>query len=265
MLAWRSVSAWDDTGTIPPATLRRRRAHGGAGPDEEIEEILVGDRRMRVRRRRPPRLRINPWIVVGVVVVLAVAGLGFYLYRDRPEGLQAVEGPLVAAPGGFQAKVEADGTITVALEIRNMSDEPVTVVSARVVPPAGLRTTAVSVLAPGEQNRNLTLTGDLPPSTPVTLGTSGVDRNAIVAARFRVECADVPATATTSGERVFVTVRLGTDQREEELTPPVVDGLPWLAATARTACGHMSPGGEGPAPSSGAEVPTPLPPLPSEP
>lgn len=211
---------------------------------------------MRVRRRRAPRVRINPWIVVAVVLGLAVAGVGVYVYSNRPEGLQAVEGPVIVAPGGFQAKVAADSTITVALEIRNVSDEPVTVVSARVIPPAGLEPTAVSVLSPGEHNRNLALTGDLPPSSPVTLGTSGVDRNAIVAARFRVECADVPATATVSGEQVFVTVRLGTDQREEQLTPPVVDGLPWLAATARSACAQPSPSGE---------ASTPLPPLPPEP
>lgn len=208
---------------------------------------------MRVRRRRPPRLRINPWLVVAVVVGLAAAGLGVFWFTNRPEGLAATEGPVVVAPGGFQAKVEADGTITVALEIRNVSDEPVTVARARVVPPAGLQPTAVVVLSPGEQNRNLTLTGDLPPSAPVTLGTSGLDRNAIVAARFRVDCAEVPATATTSGEQIFVTVRLGADEREEQLTPPVVDGLPWLAAAARSACGQSSPGDE---------EPTPLPPLP---
>jgi len=253
VLAWRSVSAWDDTGTIPPARVGRRRAHGGPRPGEEIEEILVGDRRMRVRRRRPPRLRVNPWIVVAVVVVLVVAGIGVYLFRERPTGLQAVAGPVVVAPGGYQAKVEPDSTITVALEIRNVSDERVTVVGARVVPPAGLRPLGVSVLSPGEHNRNLTLTGDLPPSSPVTLGTTGVERNAAVVARFRVECADVSATATTSGEQVFVTVRLGNDQREEQLTPPVVDGFPWLAAMARNACAGSSPGDE---------PPTPLPPLP---
>jgi len=211
---------------------------------------------MRVRRRRPPRVRINPWIVVAVVLGLAVAGVGVYLYSKRPDGLQAIGGPVIVAPGGFQAKVADDSTITVALEIRNVSEEPVTVVGARVVPPTGLQTTAVSVLSPGEHNRNLALSGDLPLSAPVTLGTSGVDRNAIVAARFRVDCATVPATATVSGEQVFVTVRLGADQREEQLTPPVVDGLPWLAATARSACGQASPSSEAPA------VPTPLPPLP---
>lgn len=209
---------------------------------------------MRVRRRRAPRVRVNPWIVLAVVLGLAVAGVGAYLYSTRPQGLQAVGGPVVVAPGGFQAKVGADSTITVALEIRNVSDEPVTVVAARVVPPAGLQPTAVSVLSPGEHNRNLALAGDLPPSSPVTLGTSGVDRNAIVAARFRVECDNVPATPSVSGEQVFVTVRLGDDQREEQLTPPVVDGVPWLAATARSACAQPTP--------SGGEVPTPLPPLP---
>jgi len=209
---------------------------------------------MRVRRRRPPRTRINPWIVVAVVVVLTAAGIGTYLYLKRPQGLQAVEGSAIVAPGGFQAKVGADNTITVALEIRNVTDESVTVVDARVVPPDGLTETALAVLPLGEQNRNLNLDGDLPPSSPVTLGTSGVDRNGIVVARFRVDCDNLPPTRGATGEQIFVTVRLGADQREEQLTSPVVNGIPWLAATARGACVQ---------PTVSGEIPTPLPPLPS--
>lgn len=209
---------------------------------------------MRVRRRRPPRLRIRPWIVIVVVVALAAAGVGAYLYLNRPEGLQSVDGPAIVAPGGFQAKIGPENMITVALEIRNVTDEAVTVVGARVVPPAGLTQTGLSVLPVGEQNRNLNLEGELPPSSPVALGTSGVDRNAVVAARFRVDCEELPGSRDPTGERIFVTVRLGDDQREEELSPPVVSGALWLTATARSACVQ---------PTVTGELPTPLPPLPS--
>lgn len=219
---------------------------------DETETILVGDRWMRVRRRRRSRIRINPWAVVAVVVVLVAAGVGTLLYLNRPQGLQAVEGPAIVAPGGFQAKVGADSTITVALEIRNVTDVEVTVVRARVVPPVGLTQRALSILPPGEQNQNLNLDGDLPPPSPVTLGTDGVARNAVVAARFSVDCDALPATTGASGEQMFVTVRLGDDEREEALTSPVVGGSPWLAATARGACAR---------PTATGEIPTPLPPL----
>ena len=228
MLAWPTVSGWDDT-----------------------ETILVGDRRMRVRRRRRSRRGMVGWIAVAVVVVLLAVGVGGYFYQHREQGLDAINGPAVMAPGGYQAKIGADKTITVALEIRNVTDKPVTVISARIVPPAGLTQTALSVFAPGDQNQNLNLTGDLPASAPVTLGTTGVDRNGIVAARFQVVCDALP-TASVTGERIFVTVRLGGDQREEELTAPVSNGVPWLTATARGACVQAT--------SSGA-VPTQLPPL----
>jgi hypothetical protein len=219
---------------------------------DETDTILVGDRRMRVNRRRRSGRRINPWAVVGVIVVLVAAGAGTLFYLNRPQGLDSVDGPAVVAPGGFQAKVGADNTITVALEIRNVTDTEVTVVRARIVPPAGLTQRALTVLQPGEQNQNLNLDGDLPPSSPVTLGTDGVQRNAIVAARFTVDCDALPATTAASGEQMYVTVRLGADQREESLTSPVVDGTPWLAATARSACLR---------PTETGAPPTPLPPL----
>jgi hypothetical protein len=221
---------------------------------DDTETILVGDRRMRVRRRRPRRRRVNRWVVLAVVLLLVAGGVGGYAYLTRPEGLEAIEGPAIVAPGGFQAKIGTAGTIAVALEIRNVTDEPVTVVGARVVTPAGLTQLALSVLPPGEQNQNLNLDAELPPSAPVTLGVTGVDRNAIVAARFQVDCDALPPTTGATGEQIFVTVRLGTDQREEELTPPVVGETPWLTATARSACVQ---------PSATGTVPTPLPPLPS--
>ena len=93
-----------------------------------------------------------------------------------------------------------------------------------------------------------------PPAGPVSLGTQGLDRNAIVAARFQVDCARLPPSNAPTGEQIFVTVRVGTEEREEELTSPVVGTVPWLTATARSACLQ---------PSATGSVPPPLPPLPS--
>jgi hypothetical protein len=223
----------------------------GWSPDD-TETIPVGDRRMRVRRRRQGRFR--PIVALAAVALLIAVGLGVYFWLKRPTGLAALPGPAVVAAGAFQAKVGADHTITVALEIRNTTDVPVTVTRARIVAPAGLTQVALSLLPPGEQNKNLALGGDLPPAAPVDLGTNGVDRNAIVAARFSVDCTRLPASDGPTGEQIFVTVRVGTEQREEELTSPVVGDVPWLTATARSACVQ---------PTVSGTFPSPLPPLPT--
>jgi hypothetical protein len=217
---------------------------------EETETVLVGDRRVRVRRRRVRRRLVSPWVLFGAVVAVAGVAAGVLLFNNRPRGLDAIDGPAVATAGAFQAKVSGD-VITVAMEIRNHTDEPVTVVSARLVPPAGLTQLSVALLAPDERNQNLNLDAELPPSAPVTLGTEGLARNGIVAARFRVDCAGLPMTTSVTGEQIFVTVRVGDDQREEELTPPVINGVPWLAATAANAC------------DGSATSPTIVPPLPT--
>jgi hypothetical protein len=221
---------------------------------DDTETIAVGDRRMRVRRRRGRVGGIRPIIIVGVVALLAAAGVGYYFWSNQPTGLAALRGPAIVAAGGFQASVGANQTITVGLEIRNVTDVQVTVVAARIVAPTGLTTLALTIVPPGEQNKNFGLSGDLPPAAPVELGTNGIDRNAIVAARFRVDCAALPASNAPTGEQIFVTVRVGAEQREEELTSPVVGTTPWLTATARSACVQ---------PSASGSIPTPLPPLPS--
>jgi hypothetical protein len=216
---------------------------------DDTESIMVGDRRMRVRRRRTPTHRVRPWLIIVIIVVLAAAGVGVYLYQHRPTGLDAINGPAIVTTGSFQAKDNGSDTITVALEIRNVTDQTVTVVGARLVPPAGLTQLAVAVLAPGDQNQNLNLDAEVPASAPVALGTGGVDRNGIVEARFHVDCAAVPPTTAATSEQIFVTVRLGDDQQEEELTPPVLPGTAtqWLTATAQDVC-HRAPDG-GPIPS----------------
>jgi hypothetical protein len=223
------VDGWDDTATI-----------------------MVGDRRMRVRRRRARRL--NAWVVIAILVVLAAAAVGGYLWVKRPAGLNAVHGNAVIAAGAFQAKVGADHVITVSLEIRNVASEQITVTGAQFVPPAGLTQVALTVLPLGANNSNLAvLAGDFPASSPVTLATDGIGQNGILAARFKVACNALPSLTAPSGEQIFVTVRSGQDERREELTPPVIAGTPWLLATARSACTEQTddPG-----------LNTPLPPLP---
>jgi len=210
---------------------------------DDSETILVGDRRMRVRRRRTRRSRVSPWVFVGILVALLAAGAGVLVYMNRPQGFDAVDGNAVTAAGGFQAKENGDGIITVAMEIRNVTDQAVTVVAARVVPPSGLTMLAVALLPPVGPDRPLNLDAEVPLSAPLTLGTNDAERNGIVQARFEVKCDALPATSSVTGEQIFVTVRLGDEEREEELTPPVYDGVPWLTATARGACDR--PPGEG--------------------
>jgi hypothetical protein len=193
------------------------------------------------------------WIVTGVVVVI-VAGLavgGYYLFR--PSGLAALPDQAVVAPGGFRASIGAHNTINVGLEIRNAADVNLTIVSAKIVPPAGLTSVNLAVVPTGDGNKGFTLDGDLPPAAPVELGTDATNRNGIIAARFTVDCKGLLATPGPTGEQILVTVRVGTEERVEELTPPVVGDVPWLTATATRVCHDPVPTGTaGP----------PLPPLP---
>jgi hypothetical protein len=207
---------------------------------------------MRVGRRRS-HVRGLRWIVIGVVVVV-VAGLavgGYYLFR--PTGLATLPDQAVVAPGGFRTVIGANNTMTVGLEIRNAADVPLTIVSARMVAPAGLTSVNLVVVPTGDGNKGFTLEGDLPAPAPVKLGTDAGDRNGVIAARFTVDCAALLATGAPSGEQIFVTIEVGNERRVEELTPPVVGDRPWLQATANGIC--VDPIPTGPAD-------RPLPPLP---
>jgi hypothetical protein len=221
---------------------------------DEPEEIMVGDRRMRVRRRMPQRSRSGAVIVLAAFVVLTVGGVGLYKWLNRPTGFAALPNPAIVAPGGFRASIGANRTITVSLEIRNISKVDLSVTSATLVAPAGLKSTVVTLIAPGELNQGLALDGDLPAMAPIRLGHDGPASNGFVAARFAVNCVALPAGTGPTGERIFVTVQLGNESRQEELTPPVVGTTPWLTATARRACSD---------PAVAPSPPKPLEPLPS--
>jgi hypothetical protein len=186
------------------------------------------------RRHQAPWLRTA--IIAAVALVVAGAAVGGYFWFIRPTGLAALPNPAVVAPGGFRASIGADNTITVGLEVRNTTDVPLTLTEARVVPPAGLKLVKLAVIPTGPDNSGFALEGDLPAGTSVNLGTQTADRNAIIAARFTVDCAKIPTDRTFTGEQIFVTIQVGQEQRTEELTPPVVGETPWLIATARRVC-----------------------------
>jgi hypothetical protein len=224
---------------------------GGWNTDDQ-DEVVVGKRRRRTDR---PRLLRPRGLAIVIVVALVVAGAGYAVYRwsTRPTGLAAAPNPAVVAPGGFRSSIGENNVITVGLEVRSVAEEPLTLVAARVVPPAGLTALEVTLAPPGDGNVGFALEGPLPAIENVTLGTNGADRNAVLAARFSVDCDALPAPDAPTGEQIFVTVRIREEQRDEELTPPVVDDVPWLTATALRAC-------RDPLPTISPEPP--LPPLP---
>jgi hypothetical protein len=216
--------------------------------DWDSDDYSAGKRRMRPKRRRGERSRAR--IVIPLILFLLLAGGGAYWWFTRPSGLAALPDPAVVAPGGFRASIGDDGTITVGLEVRNVTPKVLTLVGARIIAPAGLTLRGLSILTPGPENEGFSLTGDLPAISPVRLGTADQERNAVVAARFAVDCPTVRGSTAPVDEQIFVTIAIGSQQREDEVTPPVVGDLPWLIATAHRACLD-------PVPSSSPEPPLP--------
>jgi hypothetical protein len=210
---------------------------------DEHDDIIVGRRRMRAGRRRPPvsRLRL-PLIIIVVLLVLGGAVYGVIWLR-RPTGLAALPNPAVGTPGGFLASIGSGNTITVGLQIRNVADVPITLTQARIVTPAGVSKVAITLVPTTEDNKGFALEGTLPAAAPVRLGVDASNRNAILVARFTVNCSGLPASGAPGGERIFVTVQIDQQQREDELTPPAVGTVPWLTATARRVCTDPVPTG----------------------
>jgi len=211
------------------------------GAWEPDEDIVVGKRRARPKRRMAERRKLP--LLVGAAVVLAlIAGgiVAYQVFKPKAGGLAALPNPAVVAPGPFRTAIGDDKSITVGLEVTSLAKAPVTIVGARIVPPVGLKAVSLTTVPAGPENEGFKLTGDLPPPTAVTLGPN--DR-AVVAARYTVDCAVLLASADPLDERIFVTIQVGSEQREDELTAPVVgpdaNPVPWLTATARRAC---SPG-----------------------
>lgn len=179
--------------------------------------------------RRPGLWAI--WIggAVGVIAVLAV---GIW-WLNRPTGLNAVPDPAIVSPGGFRSHIDDHKTFTVGLNVRNTADVRLTVTDARIAAPPGLTRTAMSIVPAGKDNAGFTLAGELKPGSTVVL-EPGAD--AVIAARFTVDCAVVAASPAPTEEQIFVTVKIDGSQREDEILVPVVGDIPWLTATATRTC-----------------------------
>jgi hypothetical protein len=180
------------------------------------------------------------------VVALVVGGGAYLLFRPHSSGLSSLPNPAVDAPqvGGFQATITGNNTITIGLEVRNQTDVTVTLLSARIVAPTGLTNTALTIIPVGAENQGFDLSGNLPPSKPIELGTGATNGNAIVAARYTVNCKTLLAATDNVDEGIFVTVQVDGEQQEEEITPPAVGDRQWLSASAMRACLDPVPTGK---------------------
>jgi hypothetical protein len=200
-------------------------------PDESV--VIRSKRRGRPKRRKVER-RLWVWAlrIGAVAVVLAMVGVGIW-WLNRPTGLAALPNPAIDSPGGFRSTINTPDTFTVGLSVRNTAPGQVTLVAARIVAPIGVTSTAQSVLPTGAENAGFALEGELKSGGPVVLGPG---QDAVVAARYQVDCQALLASAEPTDEQIFVTIRVGTEEREEEIVVPVVGDVPWLTATATRVC-----------------------------
>jgi hypothetical protein len=214
-------------------------------PDESA--VIRSKRRGRPKRRKVER-RLWVWAlrVVAVVAVIGVAVAAVW-WVNRPKGLAAMPNPAINSPGGFRSTINSANTFTVGINLENTASDPVTLVSARITAPVGVTSTGLSILPAGPENIGFTLNGDLKPGGAVDLG-SGQD--AVLAARYTVNCQALLSAAEPTDEEIFVTIRVGLEQREEEISVPVVGDVPWLTATATRTCID-------PVPTGSAEPPDP--------
>lgn len=193
---------------------------------------------------------------MGVVALVVLGGGAYLLFRPHATGLSSLPNPAVDAPavGGFQATITGNNTITIGLEVRNQTNVPVTLLSARIVAPTGLTNTALTIIPVGAENQGFDLSGNLPASKPIELGTSATNGDAIVAARYTVNCKSLLAATSDVDEAIFVTIQVDGEQKEEEITPPAVGDQQWLSASAMRACLDPVP--------TGSTTDQPLPPQP---
>jgi hypothetical protein len=225
-----------------------------SGWDTQDIEAIVQKRRMRGGSRRARERGPLSWIAGGVVVLLAVGVGGYFVFLRAPDGLDALPDQAIGTPGGYNATIGPNNTITVGLDVRNLARVPVTLVSARLVAPIGLTGTAVTIVPAGKDNSGFNLDGPLPTPQPVQLGTGADNSDAIVAARFTVDCKKLLAAGADTDESIDITLEVGGQQRDQQIVPPVVDNEQWLTASGRRLCLNPVP--------TGGSTDQPLPPQP---
>jgi len=214
-------------------------------PDES--SVIRSKRRGRPKRRKVER-RVWVWALrIGAAVVAVGLVVGAIWWLNRPTGLAALPSQAIDSPGGFRSTINSPDTFTVGINLQNTASETVTLVSARIIAPEGLTSTDLSILPVGPENAGFTLNGDLTPGGNVEL-KAGED--AVVAARYKVDCQKLLASAQPTDEQIFVTIQVGVEQREEEIVVPVVGDVPWLTATGTRTCID-------PVPTGSAEPPDP--------
>lgn len=223
-------------------------------PDES--SVIRSKRRGRPKRRKVER-RVWVWAlrVCAAVIVLGLV-VGAVWWFNRPTGLAALPAQAIDSPGGFRSTINSADTFTVGINLKNIASDPVTLVSARIIAPEGLTSTALSILPMGPENAGFTLNGDLAAGGSVQLKP---DQDAVLAARYKVDCQKLLASAQSTDEQIFVTIQVGTEQREEEITVPVVGDIPWLTATGTRTCVDPVPTGkaEPPDPPDPSTTPSP--------
>jgi hypothetical protein len=213
-------------------------------PDEST--VIRSKRRGRPKRRRVER-RVWVWALrIGAAVVAIGLVVGAVWWFNRPTGLAALPAQAMDSPG-FRSTINTPDTFTVGLNVRNTASDRVTLVGARILAPVGLTGTAQSILPAGPENAGFALTGELQPGGPVALDPG---QDAVIAARYKVDCQLLLASAEPTDEQIFVTIQVGTEEREEEIVVPVVGDVPWLTATATRTCID-------PVPTGSAEPPDP--------
>jgi hypothetical protein len=224
-----------------------------SGWDTQDIDLIVQKRRMRGGSRRRSGRGWVTWLVAGLGVL--VLGAGAYLFLTRnASGLAALPNPAIEATDGFNATIGGNNTVTIGLGIRNRAAVPVTVLSARIIAPTGLTRTALTIIPPGNENQGFALDGTLPSPQTIQLGTDPATSDAVIAARYTVNCRALLAANADVDEAIYVTIEVDGQQREEELTPPVVDDKQWLSASAQRVCLNPVP--------TGGSTDQPLPPQP---
>jgi hypothetical protein len=211
------------------------------GWDTQDLEGIVERRRMRGGSRRRRSMLSPPVIGGGIVALLLVVGVVTYLlWPSHNAGIAGLPDQALTSPG-YSARIGANDTVTIALRVRNTTSLTVKIVSATFSAPAGLTRTGLTIVPAGKENEGFDLNGALPPSQQVQLGTTPDNRDAVVAARYTVNCKQLQASTEITDESITIRVEVDGQQRDEEITAPAVGDQQWLDASAERVCTSPPP------------------------